>query len=136
FYLSPPHSLTMPAPYCPSPDMSLPRIHDLFPDLFIPSALALPTSGSPPSTIFISLGPPRERPILAHLSSREQITDAYDTEKGHVCPMCSRQFSRPSGLRTHLYTHSGERPFHCPHARCHRAFNVKSNMLRHLRSHA
>ncbi|KAF7294582.1 CBM21 domain-containing protein [Mycena indigotica] len=55
--------------------------------------------------------------------------------KKHVCMICSRRFNRPSSLRIHGNTHSGAMPFSCPHPGCGRAFNVKSNMRRHLRNH-
>ncbi|KAF7290247.1 C2h2 conidiation transcription factor [Mycena indigotica] len=56
--------------------------------------------------------------------------------KIHVCTVCRRRFNRPSSLRIHGNTHSGEMPFTCPHPGCGRAFNVKSNMRRHFRNHA
>ncbi|KAJ6556373.1 hypothetical protein B0H19DRAFT_1029312 [Mycena capillaripes] len=53
----------------------------------------------------------------------------------HVCPKCGKRFRRPSSLKIHVNTHTGEMTFHCPQPGCRRAFNVKSNMRRHLRTH-
>ncbi|OAD01021.1 C2H2-type zinc finger transcription factor, partial [Mucor lusitanicus CBS 277.49] len=53
----------------------------------------------------------------------------------YSCPYCSKGFSRPSSLRIHTYSHTGERPFECPEAGCSRKFSVQSNMRRHLRVH-
>ncbi|EJD00689.1 uncharacterized protein FOMMEDRAFT_47023, partial [Fomitiporia mediterranea MF3/22] len=53
----------------------------------------------------------------------------------HRCHMCGKMFNRPSSLKIHLTTHTGERPFPCPYPGCGRAFNVSSNMRRHFRTH-
>ncbi|KAI3595098.1 c2h2 conidiation transcription factor [Moniliophthora roreri] len=57
------------------------------------------------------------------------------SDKKHVCPTCSKRFSRPSSLRIHVNTHTGETPFRCPYPGCGREFNVNSNMRRHYRNH-
>ncbi|GAN01258.1 C2H2 conidiation transcription factor [Mucor ambiguus] len=57
------------------------------------------------------------------------------TDNKYSCPYCSKGFSRPSSLRIHTYSHTGERPFECPEAGCSRKFSVQSNMRRHLRVH-
>ena len=51
----------------------------------------------------------------------------------YVCPVCSKAFSRPSSLRIHSHSHTGEKPFLCPHKGCGKAFSVRSNMKRHER---
>ncbi|KAG1468294.1 hypothetical protein G6F56_003915 [Rhizopus delemar] len=55
--------------------------------------------------------------------------------KKHPCTYCSKTFSRPSSLRIHTYSHTGERPYECPEPCCFRKFSVQSNMKRHLRVH-
>ncbi|KAI9595507.1 hypothetical protein BDF19DRAFT_345846, partial [Syncephalis fuscata] len=52
------------------------------------------------------------------------------------CQECQKRFARPSALRLHMRTHSGERPHACTHAGCGRRFSVQSNLTRHLRLHA
>ncbi|CDH51387.1 predicted protein [Lichtheimia corymbifera JMRC:FSU:9682] len=52
------------------------------------------------------------------------------------CPYCDKGFSRPSSLRIHTYSHTGEKPFVCTEPGCSRKFSVQSNMRRHLRVHA
>ncbi|QLL34526.1 hypothetical protein HG536_0G03880 [Torulaspora globosa] len=51
------------------------------------------------------------------------------------CPVCGKICSRPSTLKTHFLIHTGDTPFKCTWANCNKSFNVKSNMLRHLKSH-
>ncbi|KAF9454004.1 hypothetical protein P691DRAFT_771005 [Macrolepiota fuliginosa MF-IS2] len=51
------------------------------------------------------------------------------------CKFCGKLFNRPSSLRIHLNSHTGEKPFVCPHADCGRSFSVLSNMRRHARVH-
>ncbi|KAI8339910.1 hypothetical protein BC941DRAFT_418909 [Chlamydoabsidia padenii] len=51
----------------------------------------------------------------------------------YLCPYCQKAFSRPSSLRIHTYSHTGEKPFVC--SECPRRFSVQSNMRRHLRIH-
>ncbi|KAI7815812.1 hypothetical protein BC939DRAFT_471556 [Gamsiella multidivaricata] len=53
----------------------------------------------------------------------------------YQCQYCSKRFSRPSSLRIHTYSHTGERPFKCSEEGCGRQFSVQSNMRRHLRVH-
>lgn len=51
------------------------------------------------------------------------------------CPVCGKVCSRPSTLKTHFLIHTGDNPFKCTCEGCTKSFNVKSNMLRHLKSH-
>jgi uncharacterized Zn-finger protein len=51
----------------------------------------------------------------------------------YVCQTCNKAFSRPSSLRIHTHSHTGEKPFKCSHAGCGKAFSVRSNMKRHER---
>ncbi|KAI8930304.1 hypothetical protein BC831DRAFT_387280, partial [Entophlyctis helioformis] len=51
----------------------------------------------------------------------------------YQCQFCLKRFSRPSSLTTHVYTHTGERPFKCGNLGCGRAFSVLSNLRRHSR---
>ncbi|KAI7905975.1 uncharacterized protein BX663DRAFT_498330 [Cokeromyces recurvatus] len=53
----------------------------------------------------------------------------------YICPYCQKRFSRPSSLRIHTYSHTGEKPFVCTEPGCGRHFSVQSNMRRHLRVH-
>lgn len=53
----------------------------------------------------------------------------------YICSYCHKGFTRPSSLRTHTYSHTGEKPFICTEPCCGRQFSVQSNLRRHLRVH-
>ncbi|KAH7909039.1 hypothetical protein BJ138DRAFT_1156216 [Hygrophoropsis aurantiaca] len=54
----------------------------------------------------------------------------------YECDYCGKGFSRPSSLKIHLNSHTGEKPFLCTFEGCGRSFSVLSNMRRHARVHA
>ncbi|CAG8468860.1 11185_t:CDS:2 [Ambispora leptoticha] len=64
----------------------------------------------------------------------DQSSTSSNTNR-YQCPYCSKRFSRPSSLRIHTYSHTGEKPFMCTEPGCGRKFSVQSNMRRHLRVH-
>lgn len=71
-------------------------------------------------------------PMSAGPRNRSQI-------RRHICTICNNSFLRPSSLRTHLLTHSGEKPHPCPVEGCDRygegnGFSVRSNMRRHVKT--
>ncbi|KAF2863360.1 hypothetical protein K470DRAFT_207468, partial [Piedraia hortae CBS 480.64] len=51
--------------------------------------------------------------------------------KKHKCKVCEKRFTRPSSLQTHMYSHTGEKPFRCTFKDCGRQFSVVSNLRRH-----
>lgn len=44
--------------------------------------------------------------------------------KMHICWICHKEFPRPSGLATHMNTHSGAKRSYCAHYTCHVLFIV------------
>ncbi|KAI9031737.1 hypothetical protein CLU79DRAFT_729871 [Phycomyces nitens] len=56
--------------------------------------------------------------------------------KRYKCTFCGKEFTRPSSLTTHTYSHTGEKPFKCPIEGCGRNFSVVSNLRRHAKIHS
>ncbi|KAL3310511.1 hypothetical protein Ciccas_010925, partial [Cichlidogyrus casuarinus] len=51
----------------------------------------------------------------------------------HPCEYCDKQFDRPSLLKRHTLTHTGERPFACKY--CGKGFSTRSGVNTHERTH-
>ncbi|XP_069676084.1 ras-responsive element-binding protein 1-like [Periplaneta americana] len=61
----------------------------------------------------------------------EKKKSAYSLAPNRVsCPYCLRKFPWSSSLRRHVLTHTGQKPYKCPH--CPLLFTTKSNCDRHL----
>ncbi|ORX62614.1 hypothetical protein DM01DRAFT_1330744 [Hesseltinella vesiculosa] len=82
-------------------------------------------------------------PLDPHTTQSTSTIDSHDDTDARAsanpnrykCFYCQKGFSRPSSLRIHTYSHTGEKPFECPEPGCSRKFSVQSNMRRHLRVH-
>lgn len=76
----------------------------------------------------------RNLPHLTQKASEEKLGGS--TISKYECSYCGKGFNRPSSLKIHLNSHTGEKPFVCPVESCGRSFSVLSNMRRHARVHA
>ncbi|KAI6046028.1 hypothetical protein EDC04DRAFT_1864761 [Pisolithus marmoratus] len=80
----------------------------------------------------------QRRDLLAGSSTLETSsnspTSSVSTMK-YECVYCGKGFTRPSSLKIHLNSHTGEKPFGCTFEGCGRSFSVLSNMRRHARVH-
>ncbi|KAL8735833.1 MAG: hypothetical protein Q9181_002681 [Wetmoreana brouardii] len=68
-----------------------------------------------------------------YISPSSSAAYSGQSQDRYVCQTCTKAFSRPSSLRIHSHSHTGEKPFKCPHPGCGKAFSVRSNMKRHER---
>ncbi|TPX31935.1 hypothetical protein SmJEL517_g04843 [Synchytrium microbalum] len=54
-----------------------------------------------------------------------------ESKRKYLCDVCKKRFTRPSSLKTHMHSHTGERPFVCLFDNCSKRFSVLSNLRRH-----
>lgn len=85
----------------------------------------------PSQMMGVPLGPPAPSTMMGQFSSKM----ASNTQKKHKCRVCEKRFTRPSSLQTHMYSHTGEKPFACDVDGCGRHFSVVSNLRRHKKVH-
>ncbi|KIJ56180.1 hypothetical protein M422DRAFT_774031 [Sphaerobolus stellatus SS14] len=80
--------------------------------------------------------PPSTTPQgIIRQTSHSTAHESDDPSKKHVCGHCGKRFAMPSHYQIHLRSHTAERPFVCQWPGCARAFTVKGNLTRHLRTH-
>ena len=85
----------------------------------------------PTQLLTTNLNVPAPQSMMGQFSSKM----SSNTQKKHKCKVCDKRFTRPSSLQTHMYSHTGEKPFACDVEGCGRHFSVVSNLRRHKKVH-
>ncbi|KAF8334600.1 uncharacterized protein EI90DRAFT_3288117 [Cantharellus anzutake] len=79
------------------------------------------------NALFLTIVPP------THRGRRQGSSPAKPPRpKKYPCPQCGLMFDRPCSVKTHVYSHTGEKPFPCDY--CNSAFPTKSNLYRHRKT--
>jgi uncharacterized Zn-finger protein len=84
-----------------------------------------------PTQLINGYPPPEPASMMTQFNSKM----SPNQQKKHKCKICDKRFTRPSSLQTHMYSHTGEKPFACDHEGCGRHFSVVSNLRRHKKVH-
>ena len=84
-----------------------------------------------PSALVSGAGLPAPQSMMGQFNSKISSS----TQKKHKCKVCDKRFTRPSSLQTHMYSHTGEKPYACEVEGCGRHFSVVSNLRRHRKVH-
>ncbi|KAI9698144.1 MAG: hypothetical protein M1836_004146 [Candelina mexicana] len=85
----------------------------------------------PPPSGLMGANVPNAQSMMGQFNSKV----ASSTQKKHRCKICDKRFTRPSSLQTHMYSHTGEKPYQCEVEGCGRHFSVVSNLRRHRKVH-
>nr|XP_054757096.1 transcription factor HIVEP3-like [Lytechinus pictus] len=73
--------------------------------------------------------------LVPHRKERGDSESQQSPKEGkHMCDYCGRRCSKPSVLKKHIRSHTGERPYPC--TPCGISFKTKSNLYKHCKSHA
>ena len=70
---------------------------------------------------------------LPHSSLRQSSPRASPSTKKHRCPYCDTEFTRHHNLKSHLLTHSQEKPYVC--STCQSRFRRLHDLKRHTKLH-
>ena len=76
-----------------------------------------------------SLGPPRGASRTKG-SGRVPVLHSDGTLHNHLCPLCPKTFQSRADVVRHMRTHTGERPYKCPH--CPYSAALKGNLKSHI----
>ncbi|XP_061599854.1 transcription factor HIVEP2 [Cololabis saira] len=68
------------------------------------------------------------------LSEASKVEQKAQKPGKYVCDYCGRACAKPSVLKKHIRSHTGERPYPC--VPCGFSFKTKSNLYKHRKSHA
>ena len=96
-------------------------------------ALSLSYPGPPPQSDGQEGGPSRSMTLPGSGFGGESSPKTPGTNKRHKCPYCATDFTRHHNLKSHLLTHSQEKPYVCQ--TCQARFRRLHDLKRHTKLH-
>lgn len=73
-----------------------------------------------------------ETPVTPFSPTRKKFPSEYKTIQCTL-PGCSKTFNRPARLKSHLVTHTNERPFPCPFDGCDKTYVEDKHLQHHIK---
>ena len=98
----------------------------------LPETFPPPLAPQPPSHSLPPIDPQMASPMQYyqhhHGFPQNSAPPYQQSQERYVCSVCNKPFSRPSSLKIHTYSHTGEKPYKCKVEGCNKWFSVRSNM--------
>lgn len=88
-----------------------------------------------PSVIYHPAKQANESEMITDIQKILEQKPLEPSKRQYECPICKHNFKRGEHLKRHMRTHTGLKPFSCPHQGCKKSFSRRDNLSQHLKTH-